>query len=1303
MKLSKLLVLSALMATSVSSAKAAVPDGIWTMPEPQGLEFTTFTDDGTRYYLYNPATKMFFASGNGWNTMASLRTFGMEIWVTPSTEADAPEGSYELYDNNVNNPARSTGVLNMFTDDGNSTWVDHGTQGNYSWAFEIVGDCVRFQNVALIADKPEFTGMYLGFDGTYVTASNSATDANHRDAYTAILRHVDPSAAGVSVDWKAVTEDSYLAFVEGDAYQAYQDGAKQYIASMGLKQAIEDAEALWIDTAEALAVYTNAESTPEQMAKAQADLNELIAAKQKLKAAIDDYEAKGFTDTAAAKAVLQNTAATKAEVEQALADLDAAYVAWGSSQASVENPLDLTSMIVNPTFDNADATTGWSGTAFGRGGTVSDGAEHYSKTYDTYQKIAGLKPGVYVVGVNGYYRAGNYGGDAENHWKANDEASKYAKFYAKSGEKTYEVAIANVMSGYELESLTGGVSEVTIQDEDGYDIAVYVPNTMAAGDYYFHTLHKYANKLYAVVDESGELTIGVKKSEQIGGDWSMFDDFSLTFYGSGADAVKLFANEAWTYEPMELDEEEVLFTESYLTAYNNLVAGYDPTSVTTIEAFLEQQAAVNAAYEALQKNISLWKEWKAAVEKAGNRAADLGWTDPWGDVSDYLLDDVEDIEYDRELTNEQLEAEIAKIAEMIAACETFAKNNLKPGSDVTFYIQNADFESGIASASNPSGLTASGDNNDDGSYGTATGWHADKTRKGNFTPGPLGSDLDQAMINAIGKTNHCFEAWHCWGFDLWQEVNDLPAGVYQLDVQGYVRNEGNATTIPVKLYLNNMMTDFADVYSEEIAPEHYNEDGTLPVIESWSWSNNYPNSMGAASLCFEWGMYKKSAYGLVQEGQPMRIGVKSVDMNSHWWCIWDNFKLTYQGFLPYYVKDALNKALETIDLEGKLIGSDVRAKAEELVAKAQSYPEYAVDDNDTAAGREMYDLLNEIYDITPAVEASEALFAQLVTACGTLENALQYSEASAAVQAEGQQLLNTVTAICTGEASCTNAEAEDYLEQIPLMITKLGLPANVDTAADNNPIALNVIVNPEYEEGLDGWSGTAAAWSENDLNVEIFGKDFDYYQEIAGLPAGTYQVSVQGFYRAGGAADDYKAFTENPDSLNYAFLYAMCINGTDTLTSSKPLTRLAAEANSENLDMDGWVTVVEATDETEGLAVANTMSAAAYEFASDRYANNVVTFKVNEGNKVRLGLKKTVNLDNNWTIWDSWRLTYFGTASSLTPDGDAQGIETANVAQPVKVEFFTLDGRKTNGMQKGIMIQKLTLDNGTVVVRKIRK
>ena len=706
MKFKKLLVLSVLSLFG-ANAWAAVPDGVWTMPEPQGLEFTEFTDDGTHYILYNPATKMFFASGNGWNTMASLRTFGNEIWLDAATEADAPEGSYELW-NNDRNPARGTGEHNMFTDDGNSTWVDHGSQGNYSWSYEIVDGCVRFQNVALIADKPAFTGMYLGFDGTYVTTDNNVNSGDNRNAFTAILRHVDPTVTGASVDWKAVTVESYESFVyDEEAYNAYTEGAKTYIASMGLKKAIEDAEALSIDVAAALAVYTNTASTTDEMGKAQAALNEIVGVKAKLKAAIEDYEAKGFTATDAAKAVLADTQATKADVEKAQTELDAAFTEWGANQASVQNPVDMSNMIKNAHFDNGDATTGWSGDAFGRGGDVSDGAEHFSKNYNTYQKITGLAPGVYAVGVNGYYRAGGFGGDAEMHWMAKDEASKYAQLYATVGENTRTTPIVNVLSGAQPEGYGVGDIEVTLKDEEDNDVTVYAPNSMKAGDYYMHTLNQYANKLYVAVDETGELTIGVKKTTQIGNDWSMFDDFSLTYYGAAADAYQLMLDEALKdYGEVTIDEGTV-YTEALLDAYKAALAG-DKTA-TNQEEMNAIFNKIDGAYNELQKNIELWKTYQKTCEDSFEKyCKDEVSYNPQicltvGDLGDYVDSDVkyvgdeelpgyETTLNEHKLNNEELQAEIDYVNGLCEQIDKEAKEGLKEGDDVTRFLKNADFE-----------------------------------------------------------------------------------------------------------------------------------------------------------------------------------------------------------------------------------------------------------------------------------------------------------------------------------------------------------------------------------------------------------------------------------------------------------------------------------------------------------------------------------------------------------------------------------------------------------------------------------
>ena len=955
----------------------------------------------------------------------------------------------------------------------------------------------------------------------------------------------------------------------------------------------------------------------------------------------------------------------------------------------------MSSKIVNAHFDNADATTGWSGDAFGRGGTVSDGAEHYSKNYDTYQKITGLTPGIYAIGVYGYYRAGNYGGDAENHWLANDEASKYAKLYGKVGDAYYEKPIVSVMSGAQAENQNAGDMAVTYTDPETQEpVTVYVPNTMATADYYFHTLKQYANQLFVAVDEAGELIIGVKKTSQIGGDWSMFDDFSLTYYGAGADAYQMMLDEALkNYGDITIDEG-VVYTEAYLTAYQESLKG---EKVAATQADVDRIfGAIDGAYQALQKNIALWKEWKETAQNAFEKyvvndkyqycesvweLADL--VEPSGEYEEIL--DAHD------WTNEEIEASIAYIKELIAKLVEEQKTAIKEGDDVTYMLVNPDFESGVQRG-------AADPNKNTGDYGTAVGWHADKKANGNFTPGPADKDNDPTV-------NHAFESWHCWDFDLWQEVENAPEGVYVINVQGYVRNETNGhvrdydpSIIPIKLYMNNSTANFPDVFSEQVPEDKYDENGNLPVIESWSWSDNYPNSMGAAGLCFDWGMYKVQTYGLVKKGDNMRIGVKG-KMNGDWWCIWDNFQLTYEGYNAEFVEPALDEALAQISLD-KPMGKTVYEQASTLNDKA-------AEAKASKDGRTMFQMLADITDVAAAITESVTLFTRLNAANETFQEAIQYGT-NEIEKATAQALHDKI------DAGVMNHEFDDeevygLLELIAKLTTRVNLPENMADASDANEVECTAaIVNPTYADYNDnGWTGGAGGTDGGNMNAEMFNKTFNYYQTIMGLDAGTYAVSVQGYFRHGTATEDYKDFIENGNKNSYAYLYAVGAND----TVSVPMHREASQAvptdaaTADELPID-WVFAAEPVDGVGGMMVPNMMSTAAEAFMGDEqynYAGNRVIVKVGSDGKLTIGLIKKENYANDWVIWSNWQLFYYGPNSSKNESDNAMGISSldADAQQAAKVEFFSMNGARLSAPGKGIVIMRQTMSDGTVKVRKL--
>jgi len=1330
--------------TTFSSARAGVPDNPWVIPEPQGLEYTDLTfDDGTKYYLYSPTAKMFFASANDWNTRASICTFANPFWFTSVEECAggqgrmAPEGYYFLNDD-VANPARQMTNKDLFTDGGGSTWCDRdpgkADQVEFYWTAVKVGDSWRIQNKAYAE-----AGKFIGWKGDY------------NDTRLYMLAEGEGT-----IDWKVVTAESYENFLYGDTKEAYDAAVNSYIAALNLrtalveadglgvsinaasavytntastvdqlnaakdllnarialKKSIDAAKAVYVDVAAAEAVLANEESTLTQVNNARTPLDELNTVKQALKALIDDCESKGYTETAAAKAVLQNTAATKAEVEAATKTLHDAYAEWAKGNATVENPADLTSLIVNPTFDNANLS-GWSGDAWGRGGAVSDGAEHYNKNYNTYQKITNLAPGIYAVGVNGYYRAGDFGGTAEGHYMANDAASRNAKFYAQSGDEKSEVAIANVLSGAMPSSQTSGESAVKIKDADGNDITVYVPNTMAAGDYYMHTLNKYANKLYAVVGETGELTFGVQKTSQVTNDWSMFDDFSLTFYGNAGDAWQLYVNEKWgSFPPVTVAEDE-LVTQAYLVAYDEAQTA-DHSGITSKEDALQKLAIVQQAYDDVLKNIQLWKDYQTALAESRAISIDPYYQAPElmnlvGQLTDYYeLDEnpeggpgMETILEEVALTNEQLEAEIAWLNKTVADIRQAAMDLMKPGADLTRFMKNPDFEE--CDVNTPTGV--------------APGWNVKKD-VGNVTAGPLGQDNYNQMVSVLGKMNYCFESWHSHDFDVWQEVTGVPEGVVVIEAQGFVRCENTGYTrpnpvdpnsVPVMLYMNNATDVFPSVYSEVAADLGHELVDVEKDGDGKSWTREiindvvYPNSMGGAAQCFDWGMYKMQTYGLVKAGETLRIGVRGkmkTDDTENWWCIWDNFKLTYQGYEMEYLKPALDQALSRINSD-QLMGKSIKTKAKSLEAQAAE----AVASND---GKTVFDMLAGIYDTVAEIEASVTLFKQLQAALEKLSIAMDNSAAAKATKDEAAELYVQIENGINAN-DYENEDVEPLVNAINVMIEKLAVP-DTTGASDSKPIDMTSVIKSAAFESYDEF-GNSASTAEGWKNPGNLGNDdtqkevraiefwqiaFDMYQELKYLPAGTYGLQVDAWCRNGGNEENYAEWVAD-NSASMTNLYA--VSGDSTRYAAR-VANVMKGALDYDYDPSHTGTFTPAGSEMT-YYLPNDLHSGRNLFDDEGTYTTTIIVKVQEDGWLRVGLKKAEQRNSSWVVADNFKLWYYGAESTKEPNIE-NAVRDITTSEVVRTEYFTLDGRRANG-QRGLLIQKQTLDNGTIVVRKVRK
>lgn len=195
--------------------------------------------------------------------------------------------------------------------------------------------------------------------------------------------------------------------------------------------------------------------------------------------------------------------------------------------------IDLTEYyVVNPSFVGNDIVTGWSGTPFGSA-NPAENAEHYYKSYNSYQTINGLQPGQYRVSLSAFYRAGSSSQDYSYYSSGNYSQYQIASLYATSSVAESQVALPLESSGALSQSLGGGVATVGSNQGGwgGNSGRLYMPNNML-GAYYWFQAGYYRSSCEVEVGSDGKLIIGIRKDQTISEDWTCLDDWQLEYYGA---------------------------------------------------------------------------------------------------------------------------------------------------------------------------------------------------------------------------------------------------------------------------------------------------------------------------------------------------------------------------------------------------------------------------------------------------------------------------------------------------------------------------------------------------------------------------------------------------------------------------------------------------------------------------------------------------------------------------------------------------------------------------------------------------
>jgi hypothetical protein len=385
------------------------------------------------------------------------------------------------------------------------------------------------------------------------------------------------------------------------------------------------------------------------------------------------------------------------------------------------------------------------------------------------------------------------------------------------------------------------------------------------------------------------------------------------------------------------------------------------------------------------------------------------------------------------------------------------------------------------------------------------------------------------------------------------------------------------------------------------------------------------------------------------------------------WPCFDNFTLTYRGYAADVVKPVLE---ETVASAQALVNemTTKQAKADFDAALAEATAQLSGTD-----GTEMFRALSNLMKAISAVEAGAVLCKELNAAVEQMMTLAQEGGSAAAAQAL------QLGAEIQGKLEGNELEAEEieaYKLQIREMMLKMQLPENYEKGEGADVTAF--IQTPSFQKTVDGvetnsiegWEGTAGYNFGNDdtqrsaLALEFYEKTFDMYQDIEGvgsivLPDGAYTVTVNAFERV----------SDNTP----AYLYAK------------------SGDNEASVEL---IKLTEGVDTEAGEVAPNDMVSAVAAFEEGKYLNQVNVNVV--GGKLRIGIKHENKSGSDWIIMDNFKL-YFNGADESGIQGVAQN------AKPVSVQYFTIDGRRVSGAQKGISIRKTVMDNGSVVVKKVRK
>lgn len=258
------------------------------------------------------------------------------------------------------------------------------------------------------------------------------------------------------------------------------------------------------------------------------------------------------------------------------------------------------------------------------------------------------------------------------------------------------------------------------------------------------------------------------------------------------------------------------------------------------------------------------------------------------------------------------------------------------------------------------------------------------------------------------------------------------------------------------------------------------------------------------------------------------------------------------------------------------------------------------------------------------------------------------------------------------EAACSSSETINQLLKLRGECRQFtfNFLKNVTPKDENQPFDLSFLITNADMSTSQGWSETP---SFNYSCAEFYQTTFDFYQVLSVLPQGTYKICVQAFQRPGTSSDTYTSYLSNQEKVS-TFLY---VN-----QDSVKVKDIWYGAQDQSLGIGTEV-------EVSGKYIPNDMQSAANYFNKGLYDNSLVTMLADDGT-LRMGLRCSYQASSYWTIFDNFRLYYYGQLGK-----EIVGIGKVTDSTPSTSDIYdvygrkmSVDGKDQKPLSPGIYIKK---------------